>query len=219
MNYRPMLIINLALVAAMAGFSAWAWNQMADTASIPIHWNLEGRADGFGSKAQALMLMPALLFGVTLLMRIVPSLDPRRENSDGNGKFWNAIAIQIGLLLAYVHTLLVLAALGKPLDVTNAIIPALCILFVGIGNYLGKTRSNWFGGVRTPWTMSSDYSWDKTNRVAGYMFMLSGAATFVTWLGAGPAQSLMVLLVSLMVTTLAAVVVSYIFWRNDPARH
>lgn len=218
MNLRPMLIINLLLTAAMAGFSAWAWNQIADSASVPIHWNLEGHADGFGSKSRALMLMPALLFGVTLIMQLVPGLDPRRENMESNGKFWNAISIQIGVFLAYVHILLVLAALGRALDMTNALIPALCILFAGIGNYLGKTRSNWFGGVRTPWTMSSDYSWEKTHRAAGYMFMLSGVVTFAAWLFTGPTQAFIVLFASLTLSTLGAVVMSYIYWRIDPAR-
>jgi uncharacterized membrane protein len=32
---------------------------------------------------------------------------------------------------------------------------------------MGKIRPNWFVGVRTPWTLSSKLSWDKTHRLAG----------------------------------------------------
>ena len=48
------------------------------------------------------------------------------------------------------------------------------ILFMMIGNYLSKTRSNFFIGIRTPWTLSSDAVWQKTHRLAGKLFMLSG---------------------------------------------
>ena len=49
------------------------------------------------------------------------------------------------------------------------------VLFIVLGNFMGKIRPNWFVGVRTPWTLSSKLSWDKTHRLAGWLFMLMGA--------------------------------------------
>jgi uncharacterized membrane protein len=218
MNVRPLLLVNTMLVAAMAAVSAWTWSQIPDNAQIPVHWNLEGQVDRFGSKFEALVLFPALLTVVTLIMAIIPRFDPRRENLEASGKFWNAATILIGLLLAYTHGLLTWTALGHSVDMTNALVPALCILFAGIGNYLGKTKSNWFGGVRTPWTMSSEYSWEKTHRLAGYMFMLTSAATFTAWLAVGAMPAFIVLFAAMMLTVLTAFVMSYVYWRNDPDR-
>ena len=218
MNYRPMLIANGVLIAGMAGLSAWAWNQIPDGAQIPVHWNVEGHIDRFASKSEALVFFPALTLLITAMMWTLPRFDPRRANLEASGKFWNAATILLGLLLAYLHILITLGALGQPVDMANALIPGLCVLIAGLGNYLGKTRSNWFGGVRTPWTMSSEYAWDKTHRVTGRLFVLSGLVTMIAWFVLGAKLSLFVLTGSLITSVIAAVILSYVYWRNDPAR-
>ncbi len=218
MNYRPMLIANGVLIAGMATLSAWAWTLVPEGALIPVHWNLEGHIDRFASKSEALVFFPALTLLITALMWIIPRFDPRRANLEASGKFWNAATILLGLLLSYLHVLITLGALGQPVDMANALIPGLCVLFVGLGNYLGKTRSNWFGGVRTPWTMSSEYAWEKTHRITGRLFVLSGLVTMAAWFVLGAKLSLFVLIGSLLASVMAAVVLSYVYWRNDPAR-
>jgi uncharacterized membrane protein len=49
-----------------------------------------------------------------------------------------------------------------------------------IGNYLGKVQPNWFLGVRTPWTLASELVWRKTNRTAGWLFVLAGLVIAVS---------------------------------------
>ncbi len=39
---------------------------------------------------------------------------------------------------------------------------------------MGRSSLNWFAGVRTPWTLSSERSWRKTNWVGGWLFVLVG---------------------------------------------
>lgn len=218
MNLRPMAIANGVLIAAMAGVSAWAWTRIPDTARIPVHWGIDGAPDRFGSKLEALIALPAVAALITLLLLALPWIDPRRANLEASAKFWNVVAIAVVALLAYVHVLLVAGALGKHIDMMNAMIPALSLLFVVIGNYLSKTRSNWFAGVRTPWTLSSDYSWEKTHRWSGRLFVLSGIAGLGAWLAAGAETAMAVIVAALLVTTIAAIVMSYVFWKNDPDR-
>lgn len=218
MNYRPMLIVNGVLIAGMAGLSAWAWNQIPDGARIALHWDIAGHADRLRSKEEALLVFPLVALAVTGMMWTLPRFDPRRVNLESSGKFWNAATILIGLLLAYLHVLITLGVLGQPVDMANALIPGLCVLIAGLGNYLGKTRSNWFGGVRTPWTMSSEYSWEKTHRVTGRLFVLSGLVTMIAWFVLGAKLSLFVLIGLLVASAFAAVILSYVYWRNDPAR-
>ena len=218
MNLRPLLITNGVLIAAMAGMSAWVWQSIPDGAQLPLHWNLDGQADRFGSKIQALVFLPAIALLVTLVMWGVPRIDPRRNNIAASSKFWIATGIGVVALLAYVHVLMVLNAIGRPVDVGGYMIPALSILFIVIGNYLSKTRSNWFGGVRTPWTLSSDYSWSKTHRLASRLFVGSGLLTLAVWLGVGTKIAIFVLVGTLLATALISVAASYVYWKNDPAR-
>ena len=216
MNLRPMLIVNGVLIAAMAGASAWAWGQLPD--SVPVHWNIDGKVDRFGSKAELLILLPAITAFITVLLAALPRLDPRRANIEASAKFWNAASIMPVALMAYVHGLMIWNAMGHQIDMINALIPGLSLLFIGIGNYLGKTRSNWFGGVRTPWTMSSEYAWERTHRWAGRLFVLSGALGFATWFAFGAKVAFFTLIGAIMVSAVATVVLSYVFWRADPDR-
>lgn len=57
----------------------------------------------------------------------------------------------------------------------DKIIPSIVgILFIVIGNYMPKIKSNYFYGIKTPWTLSSDTSWRKTHRLGGKVFIISG---------------------------------------------
>lgn len=218
MNIKPLLITNTILIAAMAGVSAWVWQSIPDGAQLPVHWNIEGHADRFGSKYEALLLLPAIAIVMTLIFWLLPSIDPRRKNLESSGKLWIAAGIGVVALLAYVQMFMVLSAMGRVIDVGDYLIPALSILFIVIGNYLPKTRSNWFAGVRTPWTMSSDYSWARTHRLASRLFVGSGAASLAAWAIAGTKIAIVVLVITLLATSVISVVASYFFWKNDPAR-
>ena len=216
MNVRPMLVANAVLIAAMSALSVWAWNTIPDGARVPAHWGLNG-PDRFADKSELVIAMPAVALVVTLLMWAIPHLDPRRDNVQASAKFWNIVPILVVALLAYTHVLMVLTATGYRFDMLTALVPGLSLMMMGIGNYLGKTRSNWFGGVRTPWTLSSDYSWQKTHHWAGRGYVLSGLVTLVVWL-VDTKIALAVFIAAILATSLGAVVMSYIFWRADPER-
>jgi uncharacterized membrane protein len=218
MNLRPMLFTNAALLAAMVGVSLWAWDQIPDGAQVPIHFTLTGEPDRFGSKLEALSAMPTVLVVMTLLLYVLPWLDPRRANIEASAKFWNAIAICVSVMLAYIHVLLALAATGIVIPTASAVVPAINILFIVLGNYLSKTRSNWFAGIRTPWTLSSEHSWEKTHRWTGRLFVISGLVGLAAWLVIDPHTATMISLAAVFATILAALVMSYVFWKNDPNR-
>ncbi len=218
MNIKPLLITNTVLIAAMAGVSAWVWQSIPDGAQLPMHWNIEGHADRFGSKHEALLFLPALAVALTLIFWLLPFIDPRRRNLESSSKLWIAAGIGVVALLAYVHMFMVASAMGRGVDMVDYLIPAMSILFIVIGNYLPKTRSNWFAGVRTPWTMSSEYSWGKTHRLASRLFMGSGVASVLAWLAVGAKIAIFVLVISLVATSVISIVASYFFWKNDPAR-
>jgi uncharacterized membrane protein len=218
MNLRPMLIVNGLLVAGMAAVSVWGWQVLPEGAQLPTQFDLEGNAKQFTGKSTYLVLMPSIAAGLTALLWVIPHLDPRHANMEASIKFWNVAAILSCALLAYVHALLVLSAAGYKIDVTSALVPGLSVLFIGLGNYLGKTRSNWFGGVRTPWSLSSEYSWEKTHRWSGRMMVGSGLVAFAAWFAVDAKIALLILIGLVLATAVVSVVLSYVFWHTDPAR-
>jgi uncharacterized membrane protein len=218
MNVKPLLIVNSVVIAGMAAVSAWAWQAIPGDAQIPVHWNILGEVDRYGSKMEVLLLGPAIAIFVTAIMWFLPRTDPRRANLESSAKLWNAVTIGVVALLAYIHVLLLLTALGRHFDMVDYLLPALAALFVVIGNYLPKTRSNWFAGVRTPWSMSSDYSWTMTHRLGGRLFVGTGVVTIVAWLVAGKVVATIVLIATLLSTVVISIVASYAYWKNDPDR-
>ena len=87
-----------------------------------------------------------------------------------------------------------------------------------IGNFLPKTRSNFFAGIRTPWTLTSERSWTVTHRYGGRGFVLVGALSVACGvLGLAPAVPV-VLVGGMVVLIPALVIISYRVWKTDPDR-
>jgi uncharacterized membrane protein len=219
MAFRPFLIAGFALLAVIVALTAWAWVQIPDTALIATHWNADGQINGTMHKMPGLLIGPAMMAVLLLVFWATTRVEPRRNNLARSRTFFavgfvGALAISA---LAQVHV--VLTALGKPLPVMETVLPAVAILVIVLGNFMGKTRSNFFAGVRTPWTLESDHSWEKTNRWAGRLFIFSGIATLGAVIVSSNVVAVGVLVGTLVSSTLVSVVLSYIFWKEDPNRH
>jgi uncharacterized membrane protein len=218
MNRKPAVIASALLIAFMTALSLWAWPQIPAGRQIPIHWNAAGNPDGYASKELALLVLPIVALGIALLLAAIPQLEPRRLNLAQSAKAYLTGWIGGLVVLAGAHLLIVLAAVGHPANIVTIASLLVGGLLIVVGNYLGKARSNFFFGIRTPWTLSSDLSWDKTNRLGGRVFVAVGAA----WILAGLTRSGSVFLVVLGILLALIVMVtvySYIVWRDDPLKH
>ena len=108
--------------------------------------------------------------------------------------------------------------MGAVANVGQWIAIAVGALFVLLGNFMGKSRANWFAGFRTPWTLSSDYSWQKTHRMTGWMFVLTGVTTILAAILSTPLAAFLAMIVGTVGTIVLGAVLSYVFWKNDPER-
>jgi len=83
------------------------------------------------------------------------------------------------------------------------------VLFVVIGNYMGTIRSNFFFGIKTPWTLSSDEVWRKTHRLGGALFILAG----LSFIGAAFIRGILSALIPLaMILAAVAVPIGYSYF-------
>jgi hypothetical protein len=53
-------------------------------------------------------------------------------------------------------------------------------VFMVIGFYLNRVEPNWFVGIRTPWTLTSERSWRKTHELGRWVFLLMGLALMIS---------------------------------------
>src|SRR5262249_54403774 len=146
-----------------------------------------------------------------------PWIDPRRSAYEAFARGYQIIRVATVLFCAAVHATILLVAFGHRVDVSLVVPLGTGILFCILGNFMGKFRPNWFIGVRTSWTLSSTASWNKTNRLAGRLFMLTGMATIaLALLHHAWTLAIVLGLVALMVFWLP--LYSYLIWRQDPDR-
>lgn len=205
----------LALLALMFAGAAYTWPRAPDR--IPVHWDLHGAVDGWGGRAEGLLLLPAVALGVWGLLMVLPRLDPGRENYRNFAGPYGVLRTAIVAFLALVHLGGLSAALGRPIPIGSLIGPATGLLFVVLGGLMGKLRPNWFVGIRTPWTLSSKRSWIRTHRVGGWAFIACGVATLIAGLFA-PEAAFVVMLGGIAGCVIGTTVYSYVVWKGDPDR-
>jgi uncharacterized membrane protein len=216
---RQIAIATSAAVLAMLAVSAWGWTQIPDDAQVPIHWGIEGQPDGFAPKPVGLLAIPASAVLIGAILAVVPLVEPRRENLLRSSSAYRVLAIGVLGMLTVLHAAAVFAATGGAVDIGGLAFAAAGAMFVIIGNVLGKVRSNFMFGIRTPWTLTSDRSWDRTHRLGGRLMVALGLAVLgATLLGLPAGSSVAILGVGAAVLVGVLFVYSYVVWRSDPDR-
>lgn len=215
---KTVALMGVLVTAAMLLLSAWVWTRLPRDARVPVHWGASGQVDRYGSKAEGLLVMPVTVLAFSALVAALPLFEPRRSNLVRSSKAYAATCLAFFLFFLCLHTAMVMMTLGKRVSVPSIAIGASGILFAVIGNYLGKTRSNFFYGIRTPWTLSSELSWTKTHRVGGKLFMAVGLLVLASAFVLSEDQQIVVLLGGTIGSAVVLSVYSYFVWKNDPAR-
>ncbi|MFG6429214.1 SdpI family protein [Roseateles sp. LYH14W] len=207
--------IQLALIAVMVAAGLWAWNQLPAGATVPVHFNAAGEADGWMSAGIGLSLMPLIALALLGLRWLLPRIDPRGQNIERSGAAVDTIWVVVALMLTVLQLRIAMLALGfgqpapqLPLLLTGG-------MFIVMGNVLGKLRPNHSVGIRTRWTLDNERVWDQTHRFGGKAFVLAGVlllALAATPLASGWVAPAIVA-VSVCVA-LASVFKSYWLWRQ-----
>jgi uncharacterized membrane protein len=208
---------SIALVVLVGMFVAALvlWPRMPE--QLPVHWNAAGQADRWGSRAEGLLLLPAMTAGIYLLLSVLPWLDPRREHVTAFQGVLAVLRLTMVLFMAALYGVTLAYGLGRRLDMAWFTGISTGLIFIILGNYLPKVPSNWFVGVRTPWTLSSERSWYLTHRLAGKVFVIAGILQVLITL-VRPQWSAIALAVLLVPSLLGITVYSYIVWKHDPDR-
>ncbi|MBZ6489019.1 SdpI family protein [Priestia aryabhattai] len=149
-------------------------------ATMPIHWGANGEADGFATKINAMILTVGIMVLIYFVIAFVPRIDPRKENYKYFSKTYNILLNAVLLLFFFVNMSTILQGLGYNVPMSY-IAPIMAgLVFIIIGNYLQRVRSNYFMGIRTPWTLSNENVWKKTHRLSGKLFFIGGLLILIS---------------------------------------
>ena len=203
-----LLMITIAVIAG-----ALLWNQLPE--QMASHWNTNDEVDGYMSKFWGVFLMPLITLGMFGLFIALPNMDPLKANIASFRGAFNLFIVLITLFLLYIHGLTLAWSLGyQSFKMSTMMLPFMGILFIFIGYLLKQAKRNFFIGIRTPWTLSSDTVWDKTHQLGSVLFMVSGALAFFGSFFGGTV-AFWLLFVPLMGSTLVLMIYSYILYRNE----
>jgi uncharacterized membrane protein len=213
MTTRTTTLIVLILVAAATIAGLVLWNQFPDP--MASHWNVNDQVDGYIPKFWGVFMMPLTNLGLFLLFLVIPLIDPLKANiAKFRGVFNVFIAFIIGYM-TYVHALTLLWNLGyTDFGIGSAMLPAIGLMSIVIGILIRKSKRNWFIGIRTPWTLSSDRVWDETHRIGGILFMISGVVAVVGGLFGGMI-AFWSLLIPIFSSTIFLFVYSYVLYQRE----
>lgn len=216
MTRNGMAIFSGALVLFMLIASYVVGSGLGDETRLPVHWGIDGDADRFAGKWEALLMPAAMVAGVSLLFYFLPNLEPREKGLErSQGLYlWGWAAIL--LLGVVIEVITFSAALGWGIPAAHLIFGTVGAVLILIGNQLGKSRSMYLVGIRTPWTLASEEVWVKTHRLGGKLFVAAGAVMVLAALFPIPAELLApVALASVAVAALVPVLYSFILWRRE----
>jgi uncharacterized membrane protein len=205
-------ILPIIIIILMAILSYFFYQSFPD--EVPMHWNIQGEVDDYGSKAMGAFLMPAMAFGMYLLFLALPLMDPKKERYKEFRKVYHIFKILLLSFFLIIYLLIATASFGYEVNIGAWVSAMVGILFILLGNYFGKIKPNWFMGIRTPWTLSSEEVWNKTHRLGGKVFILGGLTMALITLFP-PAWQSIVFVVLILTIVLVPIVYSFLLFRKN----
>ena len=209
MNSVRTNVLCLIFIGMILAVAAYLYPSLPE--QIPTHWNLAGEVDDYTPKPWGVLILPLSATFVFIVMKLIPIISPKGFRTDQFTGVLNIFTVTLVGFMSAVALLVLLAASGRNVHMNEMVFAGVGILFVILGNYLGKVRKNFFLGIRTPWTLASDEVWNRTHRLGGWVFVLVG---FLMFLNAFVRLPHGLLIGSIVVVALVPVVYSFVLYRR-----
>ena len=213
MSPKRRTLVSLGIVLLTAVGSLLVYPNLPQ--QIAIHFDSAGDPDNYVSKPLGTALLPALALAVTGLFAVIPRLDPLGENFADFERYYDLAAVVTVAILGYVQALVLGYNLGYEVGIQQALAPVLALVGITFGYVVENAKQNWFVGIRTPWTLSSEEVWERTNERSGVLFKIAG---LVALLGIPfPEYFAYVAIAPLALAALIPTVYSYVLYRRVEA--
>jgi len=213
MSTRTTLVISSILMLAALVAGVLFWNQLPE--QMASHWNVNDQVDGYIPRFWGVFMMPLITLAMLILFLVIPSIDPLKANVAQFRESFNLFIVVIVAFMLYVHGLTLAWSLGyQDFNMSGALLPFMGVLFIAVGFMLRKAKRNFFIGIRTPWTLSSDHVWDETHRLGAILFMVSGLLAVVGGF-LGGMLAFWFLFVPIIGSSLFLMVYSYLLYRQE----
>jgi uncharacterized membrane protein len=208
---RKKQIIIFAIIFTSFIIGLFLYQKMPE--KMASHWDFRGEVDDYLSRFWGLFLMPLLSLGLFLLFLFIPRMDPLKENVEKFRKYFDNFIVLVILFLFYLYLLTIFWNLGKRFSLIQFLAPALAVLFYYAGVLVTNAKMNWFIGIRTPWTLSSERVWEKTHKIGGKLFKVVGIISLLGIIF--PRQAIFFILFPVIFVAFYSFVYSYLEYKKE----
>lgn len=213
MSTRTTMIVVSILIIGSTLVGIALWPRLPDP--MASHWDASDQVNGYMSRFWGVFLMPVMTAGLFLFFLAIPNIDPLKANIAQFRETFNLFIVLFVGFMVYIYFLTLLWNLGYTgFNMSDAMLPALGVLYFFIGYMLRKAKRNFFIGIRTPWTLSSDRVWDETHRLGSILFMIAGALAFLGAFAGGTA-GIWFLMIPILASVLVTLVYSYLLYQRE----
>lgn len=206
--------LSLTLIAGELLVSLFLLQSLPDT--VPMHWNIRGQVDGTMAKIPGVFVLPLMSLAMLGLFRLLPAIDPKKEKYRLFTREWEIIQFGFVAFFAWLQFIILYISLHPGVSMLPLMFIGLGAFFTLLGNFLSKIRQNFFIGIKTPWTLTSEDNWNKTHRYASWCFVLAGIAaiaeSYFIWYA--PA----VIFGSIMLAAVLPVIYSFLLFKKAAAK-
>ena len=168
-----LLTASITLLPMLMGIALW--NRLPE--QVATHFDINGVADDWSSKGFAVFGLPLFLLAVHLVCTLATAADPRRQNI--SDKMFRLVLWVCPVISLITNCSVYLIALGKEVNIGLICMLLVGVMFIIVGNYLPKCRQNYTMGIKLPWTLADEENWNRTHRMAGWLWMAAGAVFLV----------------------------------------
>ncbi len=208
---RKSEIITFGIIILSFAIGIYFYPQMPE--KMASHWNAQGQVDGYTSRFWGLFLMPIISVGMLLLFILIPRIDPLKSNIQQFRKYYDGFVVLIIVFLFYLYLLTIFWNTGYTFNIIIFLSPAFAILFYYAGILIENAKRNWFIGIRTPWTLSSDKVWDKTHKIGGKLFKIAGIVALLAIFF--QSYAIFIIVVPVIIVSIYTVVYSYFEYQKE----
>ena len=163
---------HLMLLLLMAALSWYFGGDLPDR--VPIHYNMQGEVDGYGSKWVLLLLMPGMSILFYLLLKFLPRLSLETGTTNNFGRSYDMVRFIVLLLFAGLHAGILIKTVEPTFQLRYIITPLFALLFILLGWQMPGLPRNGVMGIRTTWTLANDEVWKQVHRAARPVMIVGG---------------------------------------------
>ncbi|NLL79706.1 MAG: DUF1648 domain-containing protein [Clostridiales bacterium] len=178
-QYKKTIIFTGIIILLPILFGTIMWSKLPDT--MATHFGMDGTPNGWSSKAFVVFGLPLFLLGVHMLCVFgqIKGEKKMKEERKVSSKMYMLVLWICPLVSIICGVTMYSYALGGQMDIFKIIQIFIALLFMAVGNYLPKCRQNHFIGIKLPWTLSDEETWNHTHRVTGWLWMSGGLVLLV----------------------------------------